>query len=204
MRYTSFIVAGLFAVAANAVSSTTPTTAPVSTTASVDPAQSSAASEIEKCLAACDESDTECRAHCIAVPSPDNQNVDETTKCVAACPKGNGTAADNDAYADCVSGCIGQYYFTNTGTPDLATSSKPGGSGSSVTQVPTTIVTGGSTIVTTVPTTTAASGDDNESDAPKTTSSSSAGAAHITAFPHVGTVGTGLGLAGLIAGVLAL
>ncbi|KAI0109560.1 hypothetical protein GGR51DRAFT_99246 [Nemania sp. FL0031] len=189
MRFTSFIIAGLFAVAASAQ---TATSTAASTSVSVDPAQSSAASEIEQCLAKCDDSDTKCRANCIAVPSPDNQNVNATTACVAACPQGNGTAADNQAYADCVDKCIGEYYYTSTGTPNLATSA---GSavGSSVTQVATTIVSDGSTFVTSVPST-AATG----SNSAQSTSSSDSGAA------VYGPVGTGLSLFGLLAGFIAL
>ncbi|KAI1817980.1 hypothetical protein GGS20DRAFT_425811 [Poronia punctata] len=201
MRFTSFVAAGLFAIAANAQSSTTQAPA---TTVSVDPAQSSAVDEITECLAACDESDTVCRAHCIAVPSPDSQNVNETTTCVANCDQGSGSAADNAAYGDCVSNCIGQFYFTNTGTPDLATSSKAGSNtengGSSVTQVPTTITSGGSTYTTHVPSTTGGSSNSDD-DAPPTSSSSAAAA---TMYPHAGTIGTGLGFVGLLAGVFAL
>ncbi|KAF2972919.1 hypothetical protein GQX73_g555 [Xylaria multiplex] len=193
MRFTSFIVAGLFAVAASAQSSTTSTDV-ASTTVSIDPAQSSIASEIEQCLAKCDASDTKCRANCIAVPSPDNQNVNATTSCVAACPQGNGTAADNQAYADCVEGCIGEFYYTTTGTPNLATSNA-GNSGStpSVTNVATTITSGGSTFVTSVPSTAT-----QASDAPASSSSSEGGAA------VYGPVGTGLTLFGLLAGFIAL
>ncbi|KAI0542906.1 hypothetical protein GGR58DRAFT_1702 [Xylaria digitata] len=194
MRFTSFIVAGLFAVAASAQSSTTSTTAVASTTVSIDPAQSSIASEIEQCLAKCDDSDTKCRANCIAVPSPDTQNVNATTACVADCPQGNGTAADNQAYADCVEKCIGDFYYTTTGTPNLATSNA-GNSGStpSVTNVATTITSGGSTFVTSVPSTAS-----QASDAPSSTSSSEGGAA------VYGPVGTGLTLFGLLAGFIAL
>ncbi|KAI0489524.1 hypothetical protein F4859DRAFT_461208 [Xylaria cf. heliscus] len=198
MRFTSFIVAGLFAVAANAQSSSpaetgTATNTVASSSVSIDPAQSSIASQIEQCLAKCDDTDTKCRANCIAVPSPDTQNVNATTSCVADCPQGNGTAPDNQAYADCVQTCIGQYYYTTTGTPNLATS-KAGNSdgGASVTQVPTTIVTDGSTIVTSVPSTaSSASGS-------SATSSSDSGAA------VYGPVGTGLTLFGLLAGFIAL
>ncbi|KAI0421020.1 hypothetical protein EKO27_g10460 [Xylaria grammica] len=194
MRFTSFIVAGLFAVAASAQSSTSSTTAVASTTVSVDPAQSSLASEIEQCLAQCDDSDTKCRANCIAVPSPDNQNVNATTACVAECPQGNGTAADNQAYSDCVQKCIGDYYYTTTGTPNLATSKAGNADGSaSVTEVATTIVSGGSTIVTSVPHTVS-----QASDGPSSTSSSEGAAA------VYGPVGTGLTLFGLLAGFVAL
>ncbi|KAI8629245.1 hypothetical protein F5Y19DRAFT_475810 [Xylariaceae sp. FL1651] len=228
MRFTSFIVAGLCAVAASAQSSTdsapaaTATSASASASASVSsvemtgsattdavsstvvsssaPAQTTSA--VEMCLAACDPSDTKCRANCIAVPSPDNQNVNQTTSCVAACPQGNGTAADNQAYADCVNGCIGQYYFTSTGTPNPSTSGNAGSSNSgsatpSVTQVETTITTHGSTLVTSVPSTVAGS-HTASGDSPASTSSSHGAAA------VYGPVGSGLGLLGVFAGFLAL
>ncbi|KAI1180499.1 hypothetical protein F4777DRAFT_249941 [Nemania sp. FL0916] len=195
MRFASFIVAGIFAVAASAQTATA--TSSSTAVSSGDPAQSSAASAIEQCLAQCDESDTKCRANCIAVPSPDNQNVNATTSCVAACPQGNGTAADNKAYGDCVQKCIDEYYYTSTGTPNLATSAGAGAGGSaggsSVTQVPTTITSDGSTFVTSVPST--ASG--SASGAATTTTSHNAAAVY-------GPVGTGLGLFGLLAGFIAL
>ncbi|KAH8160877.1 hypothetical protein CIB48_g7371 [Xylaria polymorpha] len=197
MRFTSFIVAGLFAVAASAQSSPaetgSATNVEASTSVSIDPAQSSTASQIEQCLAKCDPSDTKCRANCIAVPSPDTQNVNATTSCVADCPQGNGTAADNQAYSDCVQSCIGQYYYTTTGTPNLATS-KAGnsGGGGSVTQIPTTIVTDGSTIVTSVPSTVSGASGSSQ-----TTSSDNGAAVY-------GPVGTGLTLFGLLAGFIAL
>ncbi|KAI1436580.1 hypothetical protein GGR50DRAFT_692986 [Xylaria sp. CBS 124048] len=208
MRFTSFVVAGLFAIVANAQSSAQETgSAVASTTVSVDPAQSSEASKVEQCLAACDPSDTKCRANCIAVPSPDTQNVNATTACVAACPQGNGTAADNQSYENCVNGCISSFFFTSTGTPNLATSAAGGSSGSgsgssgdnsattasaSVTHVPTTIVSGGSTITTEVASTASAS-----ESAQSTSSSHGAAAVY-------GPVGTGLGLFGLLAGFMAL
>ncbi|KAK5628124.1 hypothetical protein RRF57_003839 [Xylaria bambusicola] len=196
MRFTSFIVAGLFAVATSAQSSTATGTAVASSTASIDPAQSSIAAQIQACLANCDESDTKCRANCIAVPSPDAQNVNATTSCVAACPQGNGTMADNDAYSDCVQGCIGEFYYTTTGTPNLAT--KAGGSASdataSVSEVKTTITSGGSTFVTEVPKTAS-----QASDAPASTSTKSDNGAAV-----YGPVGTGITFFGLLAGILAL
>ncbi|KAI2635029.1 hypothetical protein GGS21DRAFT_490238 [Xylaria nigripes] len=195
MRFTSFIVAGLFAVATSAQSSGAVETGSATATVSVDPAQSSAASKIEQCLAACDESDTACRAHCIAVPSPDTQNVNATTNCVANCPQGNGTAAENKAYADCVDGCIAEFYFTSTGTPNIATGAPGNGNSASgsVTHVSMTITSGGSTFVTDVPST-MGSGETNR---PSSTSSHGAAAAY-------GPVGTGLGLFGILAGFLAL
>lgn len=126
------------------------------------------------------------------MPSPDNDNVNKTTACVAACPQGNGTAEDNEAYAKCVDGCIGEYYYTTTGTPNLATS-KAGNDGSSVSQVLTTIVTDGSTIVTSVPVTSSPS---NSANSANPTSDSGAAV--------YGPVGAGLSLFGLLAGFIAL
>ncbi|KAI0966934.1 hypothetical protein F4678DRAFT_262691 [Xylaria arbuscula] len=194
MRFTSFVVAGLFAVAASAQTSTTTAD---STSVSDDPAQSSAASQVEQCLASCDDSDTKCRANCIAVPSPDTQNVNATTACVAACPQGNGTAAENQAYSDCVQQCIGEYYYTTTGTPNLATSKAGNSDAASVTGVVSTITSGGSTFVTTVPHSASGASDATSSHRPSSTSSGSGANVY-------GPVGTGLSLFGLLAGFIAL
>ncbi|KAI0508604.1 hypothetical protein F5B22DRAFT_649900 [Xylaria bambusicola] len=194
MRFTAFIAAGLFAVAASAQSSTSAGTAVASSTASVDPAQSSLAAQIQACLDDCDESDTRCRANCIAVPSPDTQNVNATTSCVAACPQGNGSKADNDAYADCVQGCIGQYYYTSTGTPNLATKAGGNSASEATGEVKTTITSGGSTFVTEVPKTAS-----QASDAPASTMTNSDNGAAV-----YGPIGTGITFFGLLAGILAL
>ncbi|KAI1322008.1 hypothetical protein F5Y16DRAFT_56455 [Xylariaceae sp. FL0255] len=197
MRFTSFIIAGLFAVATSAATTVASST---STTVSTSSAQSSEAAQIQSCLAGCSPSDTKCRANCIAVPSPDTANVNATTSCVAACPQGNGTAADNQNYANCVSGCIGDYYYTSTGTPNLATSSGASGSGASATATPsvtdiqTTITSGSSTITTSFTSTVSAA-----SSSASPTSSSSKGAAAV-----YGPIGSGLGLFGLLAGFIAL
>ncbi|KAI1631972.1 hypothetical protein F4809DRAFT_128577 [Biscogniauxia mediterranea] len=216
MRFTSIIVNGLFAAAVSAqtaseapvsatsaiesettalptsaVSSPTATLAS-STTVSVDPAQSSAASAIQQCLDACDADDTTCRAACIAVPSPDNANVNATTDCVAACPQGNGTAAENSAYGDCVQNCIGQYFFTSTGTPAATSGSSGSGSSASahVTSVESTVTSDGSTFVTSVPSTVSGSGASQTSGSASSSTSDGAAARY-------GPVGTGLGLLGL-------
>ncbi|KAI1137037.1 hypothetical protein F5Y05DRAFT_95363 [Hypoxylon sp. FL0543] len=224
MRF-SVVVAGLFAAVASAqsstqtdtaVSSASPaasgsdsTTAASSTTdvvasltsVSIDPAQTSAQAAILQCLGACAADDVDCQAKCIAVPSPDSSNVNKTTECVAACPQGNGTAADNTNYANCVDGCIAQYYYTTTGTPNLATSSS-GASGStatpSVTQVQSTVTSDGSTFVTSFSSTVAPSGSGSSASASSTSSSSAA--ADMLFSP----VGTGFGLFSFLAAFLAL
>ncbi|KAI0172332.1 hypothetical protein GGR52DRAFT_464990 [Hypoxylon sp. FL1284] len=208
MRF-SVIVAGFFAAA---VSAQTTTDAPSTTsdsvssasggasaTSSADVPENSAQAAMLACLNACDPADVNCQAKCIAVPSPDTQNVNSTIDCAAACPQGNGTAEDNDRFADCVNDCIGQYYFTSTGTPNLATSSGASGSSGSamtpsVTAVQSTVTSDGSTFVTSFSSTVAPSGT---SSAP---TSSSSGGADMLFSP----VGSGIGLFSFLAAFLAL
>jgi acyl-homoserine lactone acylase PvdQ len=189
MRFTSFVAAGLLAVSASAQTSATSSAAAAAT---------SALSEIEQCLNDCDPADVTCRAHCIAVPSPDDASANATTDCAAKCDKGDGSAEQNVAWGECVQGCIEDYYFASTGTPNLATS-KAGGSDHStpvVTNVQTTFTSGGSTFTSTFPST-VASADPSESAGPAETTSGNAAAVY-------GPVGAGMGLFGLLAGVLAL
>ncbi|KAI0882711.1 uncharacterized protein GGS22DRAFT_190692 [Annulohypoxylon maeteangense] len=172
------------------------------TSVSIDPAQSSAQAAITDCLKACSAEDVNCQAKCIAVPSPDTQNVNKTTECVAACPQGNGTATDNLNYANCVNDCIAQYYYTTTGTPNLASSTGASGSGAtatpSVTQVKSTVTSDGSTFVTSFSSTVAASGSGSANSASSTSSSSAA--ADMLFSP----VGSGIGLFSFLAAFLAL
>ncbi|KAI1265651.1 hypothetical protein F5Y18DRAFT_435598 [Xylariaceae sp. FL1019] len=201
MRFTAFIGASLFAISTIAQSSTSTDVA--STTVSTSPAQDSAAAAITECLEECDETDTTCRAHCIAVPSPDTANVNATTSCVAACPQGQGTAADNAAYADCVNGCIGQYYFTETGTPKLSTAGPDSGSDASsstasaaITEVEITITQSGSTVVTSVQSTVAP--DASQTGEDRTGSDTTTSSSHAAAAVYGPA---GFGIFGVIAGI---
>ncbi|KAI1467347.1 uncharacterized protein F4812DRAFT_459451 [Daldinia caldariorum] len=179
-----------------------------SVTVSIDPAQSSAQSAILNCLNACDASDVSCQAKCIAVPNPSDQNVNQTTECVAQCPQGKGTEADNKAYADCVSGCIAQYFYTSTNAPGATTSATGTGSHGttkatpSVTQVESTVTSGGSTFVTSFSTTVAPSETDSSSpnSASAAPSSTSSGAADMLFTP----ISSGVGLFSFLAAFLAL
>ncbi|KAJ3502485.1 hypothetical protein NM208_g16718 [Fusarium decemcellulare] len=104
MRFTSVFVAGAFAAFASAQSATV----------SLSPAQQSQAD----CIEACDAGDVKCQSYCITVPSPDEKNINATTECVAACPKGKGSAADTEKYSVCLQGCISDNYWkTIDGTP---------------------------------------------------------------------------------------
>ncbi|KAK4140861.1 uncharacterized protein C8A04DRAFT_39593 [Dichotomopilus funicola] len=130
MRFTSIVLTAGLALFANAA---TPATSVAATTTydAVQASQSAVQEAILRCLKACKAGDVNCQAKCIAVPSPDDSQVNDTTKCVANCPKGKGTEADNNKYSQCVQDCIGQHYFTGSaGAPPQATSTAGSGSGS--------------------------------------------------------------------------
>ncbi|CAK7232862.1 hypothetical protein SBRCBS47491_008413 [Sporothrix bragantina] len=120
MRFSAALLVGVFAAFTTAASDTTTATT-VSTVSTANTATTSAQAAINKCLDACAADDVNCRAKCIAVPDPNAAQANATNNCVAGCNQGNGTAADNLAYADCVAACIGANYFTSTGTPAQTT-----------------------------------------------------------------------------------
>ncbi|KAL7821720.1 hypothetical protein V8C44DRAFT_315531 [Trichoderma aethiopicum] len=112
MRF-SIVLSGLFAALAAAQTSSSAAQAP-SGTQSLSPAQASQVA----CIKACKAGDVNCQAHCIAVPSPDQSQVNATTQCVAKCPQGNGSAAQTQIYKTCIDKCINDHYFvTSEGTP---------------------------------------------------------------------------------------
>ncbi|KAG6037883.1 hypothetical protein E4U40_002095 [Claviceps sp. LM458 group G5] len=116
MRFAVAVVSGLAAV----VSAQTPVSA--------DPATASAAA----CLKKCAVGDVNCQSHCITVPSPNEQQVNDTTKCAAACPQGSGSPEETQKYADCVQGCISKHYFDKSGgTPQPTGGNSGSSSGSS-------------------------------------------------------------------------
>ncbi|QPH00785.1 hypothetical protein C2857_004758 [Epichloe festucae Fl1] len=110
MRFAVALVSGLAA----AVSAQTNSVA-------ADPATASAAA----CLKKCAVGDVNCQSHCITVPNPNEQQVNDTTKCAAACPQGKGSPEETQKYSDCVQGCISKHYYVSSeGTPQAT-----GGSG---------------------------------------------------------------------------
>ncbi|KAK4220121.1 hypothetical protein QBC37DRAFT_407898 [Rhypophila decipiens] len=119
MRFATVFLTGAFAAFASAQSPTT----------SAYAGQTSQQAAIAKCLAACESGDVNCTSKCIAVPNPDAAMVNETNRCVAACPKGNGSAAESKAYGECMQGCIDKNFFTSTGTPSVPTAGAGVGNG---------------------------------------------------------------------------
>jgi cobalamin biosynthesis Mg chelatase CobN len=113
MRFTSVFVAGAFAVAAQA-QSTTEGDVP-SPTYSMDPVQSS----ILSCINECDPADVNCLADCNPVPSPNESQVIDTNECFAECDQGDGSEEQTEAYANCTQQCIQDLFFTDgEGTPN--------------------------------------------------------------------------------------
>lgn len=116
--------------------------------------------------------------------------MNATNDCVAGCDQGNGTAADTAAYSNCVQTCIGQNYFTSTGTPAESTGAS-GSTGTAATAATTATGSAASSAGSSTKTGTATSSS--------ATSSSTSNAAHALSVGF-----TGMSLFGVLAGFLAL
>jgi hypothetical protein len=80
----------------------------------VDPPNSnSSMSQQTNSLPTGPSNDNDCRAKCL----PPAQATNGIASCISACPKGNGTATDNDNYRNCVTNCINTAQVTPTATP---------------------------------------------------------------------------------------
>jgi len=73
------------------------------------------------CAINCAGDDICCKAKCVGVPCPNEAMADKTTECAKACPQGNGSPADTEAYGKCQFACISSYFFTGTATSPGAT-----------------------------------------------------------------------------------
>ncbi|KAL4884351.1 hypothetical protein BJY04DRAFT_6995 [Aspergillus karnatakaensis] len=94
-----------------------------SSTTSDAPATTPSLTPQERCLVACEPADRCCRAQCIGVPCPSEQQANDTNSCVAACDQGDGSEADTQAYAQCQARCITTTFFPGTVTVTDAPSS---------------------------------------------------------------------------------
>ncbi|KAF5987984.1 hypothetical protein FCOIX_703 [Fusarium coicis] len=196
MRFTSIFVAGAFATMAAAQSKT----------ASVSPAQQS---QLD-CLDACDAGDVKCQSYCITVPSPDEKNINATTECVAACPKGKGSASDTEKYSVCLQDCIANNYWkTVSGTPRETGDAGSKDEASSAAKSAASKATGTASDEDSTATASAAESDATATDASKTsgsasgTASGSAASSTETGNAATALVG-GVSLLGLVAAVFAL
>jgi hypothetical protein len=195
MRFSVAFVAGFVAMASAAT-----------TTASLDPSQASQLA----CLDKCDAGDVDCQSHCITVPSPDKNQVNKTTECVANCDQGSGSKSDTEKYSKCVQACISDNYFNSAdGTPQQTGSSGSNSKDSSSDSTQ-TAASGDSTATATA---TNSASDSDSTDASETDedSSSSTGTATGSSSSSTNSDSAAAGLVigsasflGLIAAVLAL
>ncbi|KAK3181449.1 hypothetical protein K4F52_007311 [Lecanicillium sp. MT-2017a] len=74
---------------------------------------SDSAQSMHSCIDGCNN-DLNCKAHCVPVPNPSNQQALDTNRCVGDCPKNEGPEKSNKCRMD----CIEKYYFKpGEGTP---------------------------------------------------------------------------------------
>ncbi|KAJ5807906.1 hypothetical protein N7474_009175 [Penicillium riverlandense] len=97
-----FNVLALSALLALAVAQDTTTAHHAATTADAQ----------DRCVG--DANDVCCRARCYKVPCPSDSQANDTNSCVAACPQGNGSAADTQRYSDCEQNCYSSHFFPAT------------------------------------------------------------------------------------------
>jgi hypothetical protein len=193
MRFTVAFVAGFVAMASAAT-----------TTASLDASQASQLA----CLDKCDAGDVDCQSHCITVPSPDKNQVNKTTQCVANCDQGDGSKSATEKYSKCAQACISDNYFNSAdGTPaqtGSSDSSNSKGSDSSKTAA-------GDSTASATATNSASDSDSTDASSTDKDSSSSSGTATGSSSSSTNSDNAAAGLAigsvsflGVIAAVLAL
>ncbi|KAI9226120.1 MAG: hypothetical protein DHS80DRAFT_25530 [Piptocephalis tieghemiana] len=74
------------------------------------PTQNTTLTDFQKCVQQrqCAEADTNCRAICAGVPSPNDSQANTTNTCVAGC-----STADANAFAACRDNCINSNFLAN-------------------------------------------------------------------------------------------
>ncbi|RAL12108.1 uncharacterized protein BO97DRAFT_405817 [Aspergillus homomorphus CBS 101889] len=107
MKFNSALALSPLLVLAVAQDSSTAssTASAATTTASLSPQA--------KCAESCASTDICCIAKCYNVPCPNDSQANDTTSCVAACPQGNGSTSETDAYASCQSRCVSSYFWSS-------------------------------------------------------------------------------------------
>jgi len=99
--------------------------------AAASPTQTSSYSTaVASCLGKCKESDVTCRAQCLGSAAPNDGAANATNECVAKCPKGDGSQAQTDQYAQCANSCINSIFLSTSSVAPAATGSSGSGSGS--------------------------------------------------------------------------
>ncbi|KAL3461061.1 hypothetical protein BJX64DRAFT_170351 [Aspergillus heterothallicus] len=105
-----------------------------SSTSSSPPATTSLTAA-EQCILRCDADDICCKAECVEVPCPSDDQANDTNDCVSNCDQGDGSESDILAYANCQASCYSTHFFPATAT---------GGAGASSTSSNTAATTTGS------------------------------------------------------------
>jgi hypothetical protein len=82
----------------------------------------------EICLEDCGDSDVTCRAGCLGVPRPNEEQIAETDKCSRACDQGEGSPEDIEAYGQCLLACVDSHFL-----PTSVGGTAPTGSGAAPT-----------------------------------------------------------------------
>jgi len=128
--FSAALIAG--AVAQSTTVTTTVTTGTSSTSISIAPVEtnSSYGPEVDDCMTECKTGDVGCLSVCLGSPNPTEEQVNETTKCAAACKQGDGTEEQTKAYAACQWDCTVKYFLPNSSyVPSMgATKTTTGGS----------------------------------------------------------------------------
>ncbi|KGO76268.1 hypothetical protein PITC_036940 [Penicillium italicum] len=89
-------------------------------TTTMNPSTITTTPEIE-CAKSCEATDICCTAKCYHVPCPNDNQVNDTNKCVSACPQGTGSPADTQRYAECEQSCYNSHFWGGNGSGATAT-----------------------------------------------------------------------------------
>ncbi|KAJ6119204.1 hypothetical protein N7523_003484 [Penicillium sp. IBT 18751x] len=185
-----FSIIALSTLLAFAAAETTTTAETV--TATLTPEQS--------CAKNCNSTDRCCVADCYKVPCPNEAQANDTNSCVAACPQGNGTAADTKKYTDCQNACFNSHF--------LATGAAASETGFTASSTTTTGTLATATATTTTGAMSSNSGNSNSQSASASTfgvSSTTTGVVHSTnAASNVKLGASSAGLLGLVVAAFAL
>lgn len=138
------------------------------------------------------------------VPSPNEDQVNDTTKCMAKCEQGNGTEEQTKKYADCQQKCISDHFYVSSeGTPNPTGSPNNNGNGSNSSKADGSQTSGAAR-----PSSSGADSEDDDEDSTSTSGSpsSTGGASESTESPGAAAslVASSATLFGLLAAVFAL
>jgi len=116
--FSAALIAGAVAQSTSVVTTTaTANTASTGTTTVIPiptETNSSYGVEVDECMTDCKHGDVGCLATCLGNPNPTEEQVNETTKCSAACKQGDGSEEQTKAYGDCQWDCVVKYFLPNS------------------------------------------------------------------------------------------